>query len=129
MADKKKTKKKAVKNLTKIGGSKGITAGRPKGAKNKTTIFKEVMKVGFEDILLVEGMKVVQVVIDRAKEGDMSAAKMLLDRILPVTKAVDINANDIAKSGGVTIHIEQLVAETGRKTELIEDGEIVDESR
>ena len=54
--------------------------------------------------------------------------KMILDRAIPVSKAVDINATDIGKTGGITIHIEKLIAETGNPDEvLIEDGEIVDE--
>ena len=59
----------------------------------------------------------------------MTAAKMILDRIVPVTKAVDINASDIGKTGGITIHIEKLVAETGDVGETydIEDGEIIDD--
>ena len=101
--------------------------GRPKGIKNKTTLFKEVMKNGFEEELEKEFHAVLRAVISKAKEGDMSAAKMLIDRAVPATKAVDINANDLGKTGGVTIHIEKLVAETGRTGETIEDGEIVDD--
>ena len=123
-------KKKASKNTginTKIGSDKGISAGRPKGAKNKTTLFKEVMKNGFEDELEKEFHAVLRAVISKAKEGDMSAAKMLIDRAVPVTKAVDINASDLGKTGGVTIHIEKLVADTGRVGDTI-DGEVIDDS-
>ena len=66
--------------------------GRPKGAKNKATLFKEVMKEGFEKALVKDFEKVVKVVIEKAVGGDMSAAKMLLDRIVPVSKAVDLDS-------------------------------------
>ena len=115
------------KPSTRIGQEKGISTGRPKGAKNKTTLFKEVMRNGFENELEKDFHSVLKAVISKAKDGDMTAAKMLLDRAVPVTKAVDINANEIGKSGGISIHIEQLVADTGKKGETIEDGEIVDE--
>jgi len=50
---------------------------------------------------------------------------MIMDRAVPVSKAVDINASDIGKTGGITIHIEKLVTEP--KGDVIEDGIIVDE--
>jgi len=86
------------------------------------------MKDGFEQKLMTEGYKVFDAVVQKAIEGDMTAAKMIMDRIVPVTKAVDLNANDLAKTGGVTIHIEKLVADTGRVGDEIEieDGEIVE---
>lgn len=135
MAAKKKVSKK--KKSSKLTKSKVITEtkpqghnlnGRPKGVKNKTTLFKEAMKQGFEDKLMSEGFKVFDAVIARAKEGDMTAAKMILDRVVPVSKAVDINATDIGKTGGITIHIEKLIAETGNPDEvLIEDGEVIED--
>ena len=160
MAAKKKAKKKQAKKKakpdikpdikldTKIGSPLGISAGRPKGAKNKTTLFKEVMKNGFEEEMQKEFFAVMRAVIHKAKgppsrdkdgellrgedgevlylDGDSSAQKMLFDRAVPVTKAVDINASDIGKTGGVTIHIEKLVADTGRIGETIEDGEVIE---
>ena len=101
--------------------------GRPKGAKNKTTLFKEAMQEGFENLLEREGKAVFMAVVDKAKDGDMSAAKMILDRVVPVTKAVDVNAGVQGKQG-ITINIEKLVADVGQMDgELIEDGEIVDD--
>lgn len=70
-------KKKRGHNLT----------GRQKGVKNKTTLFKEAMKEGFEKILEKESKAVFMAVVAKAKEGDMTAAKLILDRVIPVTKA------------------------------------------
>ena len=140
----------AKERTTKIGDKKGISAGRPKGAKNKTTLFKEAMKEGFEKKLVEHGEKVFDAVVEKAigtpkrdeyghlmkdpetgeqlrEPADMTAAKMIMDRIVPVSKAVDINANDLGKTGGVTIHIEKLVADTGRVGDDIEDGEIIED--
>lgn len=80
-----------------------LPVGRPKGAKNKTTIFKEVIREGFEDKLLKDGMKVVDAVVAKALEGDMTAAKLLLDRILPTSKAIDLE--QLEKSKGLSISI------------------------
>ena len=59
-------------------------SGRPKGVKNKTTLFKEAMREGFENLLEKEGKKVFLAVVEKAKDGDMTAAKLILDRIVPV---------------------------------------------
>ena len=76
--------------------------GRPKGSKNKTTIFKEVMQEGFEKALQKDFKKVLEAVVQKAKDGDMRAAKMLMDRVVPVSKAIDLDA---LRSGGLAINI------------------------
>ncbi len=63
--------------------------GRPRGSKNKDTVFKEVIRQGFEKSLQSNFEEVLKVVIEKAKQGDMKAAKMLMDRVVPVSKAVD----------------------------------------
>lgn len=95
--------------------------GRPKGSKNKTTIFKEVMQNGFERELRKNFKGVLRAVIDKAKGGDMAAAKLLLDRVVPTSRAVDPRApgsgrfqvninvspmNDPDDNGGVTVDAE-----------------------
>jgi hypothetical protein len=53
--------------------------GRPAGSRNKATIaLEKLMEEGAE--------KIVQTVIKLANEGDMSAARMVLDRIIPQRK-------------------------------------------
>ena len=79
--------------------------------------------------MMTKAQSVFDKTVELALEGDTQCIKMIMDRAVPVTKAVDINASDIGKTGGITIHIEKLVAETGNVDEvLIEDGEIVEES-
>ncbi len=77
--------------------------GRIKGVKNKSTIFKEVMRDGFEARMKKDFKKVVDVVLDKAMEGDMVAAKMLFDRVIPQTKSIDLD--DLEKSKGLSINI------------------------
>lgn len=83
-------------------------AGRPKGIKNKETLFREIIKEGFEKKMLVNFQQVLEVVIEKAKDGDMVAAKMLFDRVLPVTKAIDINEMTGGKNFSISINIGSL---------------------
>ena len=89
---------------TKTGSIKGV-GGRPPGSKNKTSLFKEAMKEGFEKVLETEGMKVFMATVQGAigrevedEEGNLlkdsngnqvyeggsdACKKMILDRIVP----------------------------------------------
>ena len=81
--------------------------GRPPGQKNKTTIFKEIMQLGFEKALVKKFPKVVEIVLDRALQGDMKAAKMLFDRVVPVSKAIDLDS--LGKQGiSISIHVGEM---------------------
>jgi hypothetical protein len=109
--------------LTKEEATKRLPKGRPAGAKNKTTIFKEVIREGFEERLEKDGMKVIDAVVAKAIDGDMQAAKLLLDRILPTTKAIDLDA--LENSKGLTISIN--VGELTGHPDLVDKGVIDNE--
>lgn len=98
--------------------------GRPKGIKNKTTIFKEAIREGFEEKLLKDGQKVIDAVVKKAIDGDMTAAKLLLDRMLPTSKAIDLE--QLEKSKGLTISVN--IGSLEDKTKEIIDAEIVEVS-
>jgi hypothetical protein len=89
-------------------GVSGNPKGRPKGSKNKTTLLREAMEQKVDRRLSRAIPEVLDVVIQAAKKGDMSAAKMLLDRAVPVHKAVD--GSEKAPLNGITIRIENLTA-------------------
>ncbi len=57
-------------------GQSGNPAGKPKGARHKTTILAE-------KLMADDAEAVVQQVVDKAKAGDMTAARLVLDRIAP----------------------------------------------
>jgi len=86
-------------------GVSGNKRGRPKGSKNKSTILREAMQAKCEGMLTSEVPKVLEVVLDAAKGGDLQAAKMILDRAIPVHKATD-GAKE--GKGQITIQIEDL---------------------
>jgi hypothetical protein len=82
-------------------------AGRPKGAKNKTTIFKEIMQQGFEATLQRDFPKLVEIVLEKALKGDMKAVKILFDRVIPVSKAVDLDS--LGKAGiSISINVGEM---------------------
>lgn len=60
-------------------GQSGNPAGKPKGARHKTTLLAEkLMQDDAEDV--------VNAVITAAKSGDMTAARIVLDRIAPARR-------------------------------------------
>jgi len=97
--------KEVEQDLVLSAEKKEITPkrGRPKGSKNKDTIFKELMNEDFQALATQEVGKVFKVLFDEAKDGNMQAIKMLMDRVVPVTKAVDLADMD---RSGLTIEIK-----------------------
>lgn len=66
--------------------------GRPAGSRNKATLALEALIEG-------QGEAVVGTVINAAKNGEISAAKALLDRLVPVRKSAPISARLSSISG------------------------------
>lgn len=114
-----KPKQVAVKRDKKGRIAKGSqpAKGRPPGSKNSTTIFKEAIKQGFEETLQKDFQAVLNAVVKEAKKGNMQAAKILLDRAVPVTKAVEIDHKGQG-AGQIIINVGSL--EQDDKTKLIE---------
>lgn len=84
--------------------------GRQKGVKNKSTIFKELVRDGFEGTL-TKGQRfqtVFNVLIEKAEQGDMAAMKMLMDRIVPVSKAIDLDGLEKGKGLAININVGSL---------------------
>src|SRR5918993_1369584 len=60
-------------------GASGNPAGKPKGARNRTTVLLERLIEG-------EAEEVTQTLINAAKAGDMAAIRLVMDRVLPPRK-------------------------------------------
>lgn len=98
--------------------------GRPPGAKNKKTLFKELMNDEFQNIAQKNIKKTFEVLFEEAHAGNMSAIKMVMDRVVPASKAVDLD--NIGNKGlTVSINIGSL-EESPLVTGEILEGEVID---
>jgi hypothetical protein len=85
-------------------GVSGNPSGRPRGSRNKTTVL-------VEKLLADDAEAVARSVIDAARAGDMTAARIVLDRLCPVRRdqPVEIDlpsitgANDALAAMGVVL--------------------------
>ena len=118
--------------IKKEGAPMPARRGRPKGAKNKDTLFKEMMTTKFQDIAQERIEKTFEILFKKVEEGDLKAIKLVLDRVVPVTKAVDLA--DMEKKG-LTINISVGSMEEAQAQEeayqqeaalVIEDGEFTE---
>jgi hypothetical protein len=94
--------------------------GRPKGVKNKTTLFKEIIRNGFEEEMIKDFSKVYKSVVNKAIEGDMTAAKLLFDRALPTSKAIDLEQLEKANGVSISVNIGALESPEAIEAEVIE---------
>ncbi len=80
-------------------GQSGNPKGRPQGSRNRASLMAEQL---FAD----DVESICKAVIDKAKSGDMYAAKLVLDRLLPPRKDAHVNiqlpevktSNDVLKA-------------------------------
>jgi len=93
------------------------TVGRPKGTPNKKTakakIFREQCQNHFEKVMATDFKYVLKNTVEKALEGDMSATKMLLDRVIPVSKAIDSESN--RGTPAISINIGSLIKDKDDK--------------
>ena len=77
-------------------GNRGNPAGKPKGARHRTTVM-------LEKILADGAEAVVHAMVEAAKSGDVQAGKIILDRIVPVRKGrpVPIDLPEVTTADGV----------------------------
>ncbi len=102
---------------------------RPAGRKNNKTLLKEMelqktlkLSGGY---LITELPAVLKAVVEKAKGGDMQAAKLILDRTISTRKSIEhiSNSQDIkisisvADPKGVTYEAEAAISESEASTE------------
>lgn len=74
-----KTERKQKPQLFKPGQS-GNPRGRPPGARSRATVLAEAMLEGQLE-------RVVSRIVEKAIDGDMTAARMVLDRLMPAPRS------------------------------------------
>ena len=87
-----------------LKGSSGNLNGRPKGRKNVITELKQDLEIALRENLTVdEVQKVVAAMLVKALEGNVGAAKLILDKVMSNAR----EAEDVQdSSGGLKIIIE-----------------------
>jgi hypothetical protein len=80
--------------------------GKPKGSRHKTTLFAE-------KLMQDDAEKIVKAVIDAAGSGDMTAARLILDRICPAPKgrAIQFDLPNITSIADLASALAAIVSE------------------
>lgn len=100
-------------------------SGRPRGRKNNATLLKEseiakCLKL-CEGHAALEAPKIVIAMAEKAKNGDVAAAKLILDRVYPAKRQVDDRGPGLQ---GITINITS----TETSTEEKHHGQTIDQN-
>lgn len=86
-------------------GISGNPLGRPKGRKNELTELKMDLEIAVRKTLPLHRIKnIVEKVAAMAEEGNLRAAKLILDKV--ISNAKDVDDVDNKGVGGITIRIE-----------------------
>jgi hypothetical protein len=102
-------------------GQSGNPAGRPKGARNKATLALEALLDGEAEALTRKA-------IEMAKDGDMTAMRLCMDRIMPPRKDRPVSfALPTLKTAADAIKATSAIAEAVAAGDLtpMEAGELV----
>ncbi len=94
--------------------------GRPKGAKNKSTLFKDIIAANVEKIAGDHFERVVSKTFQMAEDGDTTCIKILWDKFYASQKAID------GETGGVPL--VNIVIKGIDPEKLVIDGESSGES-
>lgn len=87
-------------------GQSGNPAGKPKGARHKTTMALQALLDG-------EGEAITRKAIEAAKDGDMTAIRLIMERVLPARKdsPVSFKLPPLASADDASKAMAELVVE------------------
>jgi hypothetical protein len=101
-------------------GQSGNPAGKPPGSRHKVTLAVERLLDG-------EGEELTRKAIELAKEGDLTALKLCLERICPPRKSrpISIDLPDVKISEGVSLAQTSVVQAVGEGEITHEEGQVL----
>ncbi len=94
-----------AKKKDPVAEEKRRKGGRPKGSKNALTLLREAILEKSEKTILDHFPKIVEAVCREAEKGNVQAAKLIMDRLIPARKAVEHVRGEDSPSGGINIVI------------------------
>ena len=99
---------------------KSGNSGRPKGSLNRVTL-------AIQSLLDGEGEELTRKAIELAKEGDLTALKLCLERICPPRKSrpIAIDLPDVKTSEGVSLAQTSVVQAVGEGEITPEEGQVL----
>ena len=112
-----------------VKGQSGNPAGRPKGKKLEITELQQDLELAVrKNISSDKVVNIVKKVVEMAEGGNLQAAKLILDKVMPNAKPSDDGTDD---NRGFTIRIENATLIAERPTNVIEVTpiEVTDEHR
>lgn len=99
----------AVRNYGFKKGASGNPAGRPKGSKNRITLMKLALEGELRSSLKSHAQDILDVAIQLAKSGDTSMLKLLIDKMIPTSKALE---DEVPGKERINIAISRLPQES-----------------
>ena len=72
-------------------GQSGNPAGKKPGTKNKLTLYREAVLMKQEKKMLQEFPEIIGVLMEKAKQGDMTAMKLYLERVMAAKRVAEEN--------------------------------------
>jgi TPR repeat protein len=101
-------------------GQSGNPSGKPKGSLNRVTL-------AIQCLLDSEGEELTRKAIELAKEGDLTALKLCLERICPPRKSrpISIDLPDVKTSEGVSLAQTSVVQAVGEGEITPEEGQVL----
>ena len=100
------------------GGPSLNPQGRTPGSKNKLTLLQNELIDQFAGEMNKEFKAIIRRVVKEAKVGDMTAARLLLERAIPARKAVEHYGAQ--EAGGIVINIKGLDDISVEENETVE---------
>jgi hypothetical protein len=99
--------------------NRGGMVGVPKNRKKLTSVFKDQMSEQFERRMKKDFQYVLTTVVEEARDGNMTAAKLLFDRVIPTNKAID--QSQLSKIPMININIGSLEEPEVEPSEVISE--------